>query len=110
MLSRKNDILKLPCTLQQEVSKAEEATVGSTTGLKYGWPAATGCPPLLGTSSKSPMPANISTSKGDGTLNAVNSMVIEVIRPWRRRPEIKGSHLDGPASDTRRIPRSSIHQ
>jgi hypothetical protein len=32
-------------------------------GLKYGWPAATGCPPLLGTSFKSPKPANISTSK-----------------------------------------------
>jgi hypothetical protein len=33
-LSRKYDILKLPCTLQQEVSMAEEATVGSTTGIR----------------------------------------------------------------------------
>jgi hypothetical protein len=33
MLSRKYDILKLPCTLQQEGSVAEEATIDSTTGI-----------------------------------------------------------------------------
>jgi len=69
--------------------------------IKHGWPASTGCPSLLGMSSKSPMLANISSSTRLSTYTqsvfTFESPILKGRRPNLAKDTILGKCLSSPS-------------